>query len=65
MTESKSPKDFTWGFATASYQIEGAYNEGGRANSIWDTFTHIPSKIADGSSGDVAMDSYHLWKEDI
>ncbi|KIJ63193.1 glycoside hydrolase family 1 protein [Hydnomerulius pinastri MD-312] len=65
MTEAKLPKDFTWGFATASYQIEGAYNEGGRADSIWDTFTRLPGKIADGSSGEVATDSYHRWKEDV
>ncbi|EGO30093.1 glycoside hydrolase, family 1 [Serpula lacrymans var. lacrymans S7.9] len=65
MTDKKLPKDFTWGFATASYQIEGSYNEGGRAPSIWDTFTRIPGKIADGSSGDVATDSYKRWKEDV
>lgn len=49
----------------ASYQIEGAFSEDGRADSIWDTFTRIPGKIADGSSGDVATDSYHRWREDI
>ncbi|KDQ60017.1 glycoside hydrolase family 1 protein [Jaapia argillacea MUCL 33604] len=59
------PKDFVWGFATASYQIEGSPSAGGRGPSIWDTFTHLPNKIKDNSSGDVATDSYRLWKEDI
>ena len=48
-----------------SYQIEGAAHDDGRADSIWDTFCRTPGKIADGSSGDVACDSYHRYKEDI
>jgi len=59
------PKDFLWGFATASYQIEGAPEADGRGPSIWDTFCKIPGKIADGSSGDVACDSYNRTAEDI
>ncbi|TGZ83469.1 glycoside hydrolase family 1 protein [Ascodesmis nigricans] len=59
------PKDFVWGYATASYQIEGAANEDGRGPSIWDTFCKIPGKIADGSSGDVACDAYHRTQEDV
>jgi beta-glucosidase len=59
------PKDFQWGFATASYQIEGAIHEDGRGPSIWDTFCNIPGKIADGSSGVTACDSYKRTKEDI
>ncbi|KAF4542403.1 Glycoside hydrolase family 1 [Lasiodiplodia theobromae] len=65
MTEAVLPKDFLWGFATASYQIEGAPEEDGRGPSIWDTFCRKPGKIADGSSGDVACDSYHRTAEDI
>lgn len=49
----------------ASYQIEGSTNKGGRGPSIWDNFTRIPGKIADGSSGEPATDSYRLWKEDV
>lgn len=59
------PSDFIWGFATASYQIEGAANEDGRGPSIWDTFSHTPGKTADGKTGDVACDAYHKMKEDI
>jgi len=65
MTEASLPKDFLWGFATASYQIEGAAHEDGRGDSIWDKFCKIPGKIADGSSGEVACDSYHVYKADV
>ena len=59
------PDDFTWGTATASYQIEGAWQEGGKGLSIWDAFTHTPGKIADGNTGDVACDHYHRYREDV
>ncbi len=59
------PKDFVWGTATSSYQIEGAVNEDGRGRSIWDTFAHTPGKIEDGTTGDNANDHYHRYKEDI
>jgi beta-glucosidase len=58
------PEGFVWGCATASYQIEGAVNEDGRKPSIWDVFSHTPGKTNDGDTGDVADDSYHLYKED-
>ena len=59
------PADFKWGCATASYQIEGAANEDGRKPSVWDTFSHTPGKTFQGDTGDVADDSYHLYKEDV
>jgi beta-glucosidase len=59
------PEGFIWGSATASYQIEGAWNEDGRGLSIWDTFSHTPGKIQHGDTGDVADDHYHRWREDI
>ncbi|PMD24358.1 glycoside hydrolase family 1 protein [Hyaloscypha hepaticicola] len=65
MTKPVLPKDFLWGFATASYQIEGAPTADGRGPSIWDTFCDRPGKIADGSSGAVACDSYNRTSEDI
>jgi beta-glucosidase len=59
------PKDFVWGAATASYQIEGAWNEDGKGESIWDRFSHTPGKVQDGDTGDVACDHYHRWPEDL
>ena len=58
-------KDFVWGAATASYQIEGAWNEDGKSPSIWDEFTHRGGKIEDQSTGDIACDHYHRYKEDV
>ncbi|GIH17021.1 GH1 family beta-glucosidase [Rugosimonospora africana] len=59
------PKGFRWGASTAAYQIEGASSEGGRGPSIWDTFSHEPGRITDGSTGDVTCDHYHRYREDI
>ncbi|XP_048231355.1 beta-glucosidase 24 isoform X2 [Ricinus communis] len=60
------PDGFFWGVATSAYQTEGAANKSGRGPSIWDTFTHeYPERIDDGSNGDVAVDFYNLYKEDI
>jgi len=59
------PKDFVWGVATASYQIEGAAREGGRGESIWDRYCAIPGNVQDGDTGDVACDHYHLFREDV
>lgn len=61
----KFPKDFIWGAATASYQIEGAWNEDGRGESIWDRFSHTPGKTLNGDTGDMACNHYHLWRDDI
>lgn len=59
------PSDFTFGTATASYQIEGGATEGGRGRSIWDDFCDEPGRITDGSSGAVACDHYHRMPEDV
>lgn len=58
-------KDFVWGTASAAYQIEGGWNEGGRGLSIWDTFSHTPGRTFGGDTGDVAADAYHRYEEDI
>jgi beta-glucosidase len=59
------PEDFNWGCASASYQVEGVVAEGGRCPSIWDTFSHTPGNVANGDNGDVAVDFYHRYREDI
>jgi beta-glucosidase len=59
------PENFIWGASTSSYQIEGAVDADGRGKSIWDVFSHTPGRIKDGSTGDVACDHYHRWREDI
>jgi beta-glucosidase len=59
------PKDFTFGAATAAYQIEGAWQADGKGESIWDRFSHTPGAIENGDTGDFACDHYHRWREDI
>jgi len=58
-------KDFAWGAATASYQIEGAWNEDGKGLNVWDVFSHEPGNVEHGNTGDIACDHYHRFKEDI
>jgi beta-glucosidase len=66
MPENKTfPRDFKWGTATSSYQIEGAPTAGGKGPSVWDSFSHIEGKIKNGDTGDTACDHYHLWRDDI
>lgn len=59
------PEKFVWGAATASYQIEGAWNEDGKGLSIWDEFSHTPGKVKNDDTGDVACDHYHRFREDV
>src|SRR5262245_50504024 len=59
------PQGFYWGVATASYQIEGAWNEDGKGLSIWDTYCHTLGHIKNNDTGDVANDHYHRYKEDV
>jgi beta-glucosidase len=59
------PDGFLWGTATSSYQIEGAWQEGGKGESIWDRFSHTPGKVKKGGTGDVACDHYHRYAEDV
>lgn len=59
------PEDFLWGSASAAYQIEGGWQEGGKGMSNWDAFVRIPGKTFKGTTGDKAVDFYHYYKEDI
>ena len=64
-SQMQFPKGFLWGCATAAYQIEGGAKDDGRGPSLWDNFSHTPGKTHEGDTGDVADDSYHLYKEDV
>lgn len=59
------PPTFTWGVATASYQIEGAAHTDGRGSSIWDTFSATPGKVVNGDTGLIACDHYNRFEDDI
>ncbi|TMW70933.1 GH1 family beta-glucosidase [Alteribacter natronophilus] len=62
---SKFPKEFVFGTATSSYQIEGAHDQDGRTPSIWDTFSETPGKVWNGDHGQMACDHYNRYKEDV
>ena len=62
---ARFPDGFLWGMATASYQVEGAWREDGKGESIWDRWTHTVGKIRGGGTGDAACDHYHLYPQDI
>ena len=58
-------RGFTWGTATSAYQIEGATQEDGRGDSIWDVFSRQEGKVLNGDSGRQACDHYNRWEEDL
>ena len=62
---SHLPRDFVWGAATASYQIEGAAHDDGRSESVWDRFCATPGKVRNGDDGSIACDFYHRYRDDI
>jgi beta-glucosidase len=65
MTTTRVANEFLWGAGTSAYQIEGAWEADGKGESNWDRWCHIPGKIKGGGSGDVAVDHYHRWPEDV
>ena len=62
--QARFPEGFLWGTATAAYQVEGAWKEDGKGESIWDRFTHTVGKVKGGTTGDVACDQYHLYPQE-
>lgn len=64
-TSKGFPEGFLWGSASAAYQVEGAWNEDGKGRSNWDEFVRIPGKTFKGTNGDVAVDHYHRFLEDV
>lgn len=65
MSTMSFSKDFLWGASSAAYQIEGAWNEGGKGLNIWDVLSEKPGIMAHGESGKTASDHYHHWREDV
>ncbi len=65
MKELHFNSNFIFGAATAAFQIEGAWNEDGKGESIWDRFTHTKGKIRNGDTAEIACDHYHRYPEDI
>ena len=61
----KFPPGFKFGASTTAFQIEGAWQQDGKAPSIWDNFAHMPNYTADGLAPDIAADSYNRYPEDI
>lgn len=65
MINNKLPLNFIWGSGSSAYQVEGAYERDGKGLSVWDTFSHIPGNTFRGTNGDIAVDHYHRYKEDV
>ncbi len=65
MMKKTFPRDFYWGAATASYQVEGAFQADGKGMSVWDEFSHRPGTMANNANGDIACDHYHRYREDV
>ena len=59
------PHNFLWGAATAAYQVEGGHDADGKGPSIWDIYSHLPGTTFEGTTGDVAVDHYHRFREDV
>jgi beta-glucosidase len=65
MTQLAFPENFLWGVAASAYQIEGAYDEDGKGESIWDRFVRWPGRVLNGDTGNVACDHYHRMPQDV
>lgn len=59
------PVSFLWGAATSAFQIEGAWDQDGKGESVWDRFNHKSHAILNGDNADLACDHYHHMSEDV
>ena len=59
------PKDFKWGASTSAYQIEGAFDTDGKGESVWDFYTRTLKLAENDETGDIAIDHYHRYEEDV
>ncbi|RKL66829.1 aryl-phospho-beta-D-glucosidase [Salipaludibacillus neizhouensis] len=59
------PRNFLWGSASAAYQIEGAWDQDGKGPSVWDIYTKIEGTTYKGTNGDIAVDHYNRYEEDV
>src|SRR4051812_2101502 len=65
MTPRAFPDEFLWGSSSSAYQVEGGWNADGKGASVWDEFAKIPGKTFRGSHGDVAVDHYRRFRDDV
>ena len=65
MKKVSFPQGFVWGAATSAYQIEGAWREDGKGESVWDVYSHSPGFVLNEDTGDVVIDHYHRYKQDV
>lgn len=65
--EKRMRKNFFWGTDTSAFQVEGAWNEDGKGESIWDRYCHDKrgNKVHNNENADVAIDQYHRYKDDM
>ena len=65
MVDYSFPSNFLWGVSTSAYQIEGAWNEDGKGESIWDRYSHQSHRIYNNDHGNIACDHYHHMPQDV
>ncbi|MBA0880687.1 hypothetical protein Goshw_027053, partial [Gossypium schwendimanii] len=65
LSRESFPEGFLFGTAASAYQVEGMASEDGRGPSIWDAFVKTPGHIANNETGEVSIDQYHRYKEDV
>ncbi|KAM3608026.1 uncharacterized protein V6R79_017957 [Siganus canaliculatus] len=63
LTES-FPAGFQWATSTESFKVEGGWSEGGKGETIWDTFGHADLAF-ENQTADQACDSYHKTDYDL